>query len=625
MNSRAAARLLVAAAPLAVLAPLLSAGFIGWDDPGFVLDNPLLRSLDAAGLRAMAESTLGGVRVPLAWLSLAIDRALWGAEPGGYHLTSLLLHAASSLLFFECARLLLGDDASAALAALFFSVHPLNVESVAWASERKGVLAGALILGSLLTRLRGRPATALALYAAALAAKPNVLTYPLALLAIETLRLRRRPDWRGLAPYAALSILAFAATMQAMRAAGGASPAPAGAAWAAGQAVHGLLFYPVKALWPSGLSIYYPPLPWFGSWSWPLWAGAAALSAAAWTLRARRDLACAAACYFLLVLPVLGLVRHGVPHAAADRFAYLPGLAFAAVFGAAMGRSPGRRAVAAAWLLALAAASRHRAAQWATPVSLWAAAAESRPSALAEGNLGGLLATEGRFEEAAARLRAAVALDPGSTLWREALGAALARAGRADEARAVWREALSAAPSAEIKALLGASAGGAQGAALLAEACAERPRRADWRADLGAALAALGRRAEAKAAFEAALALEPGLGRAQVGLGLLLQSEGRDADAVARYKAALSDPAARAAAQHNWANVLLARGDAGGAERRYREAVRLDPRLAAAQVNLGNILARRGLLKEAAERYRAALAADPRSREAAANLRAVTP
>ncbi len=624
MNARAAARLLVVAAPLAVLAALLSAGFIGWDDPGFVADNPLLRSLDTAGLRAMAESTLGGVRTPLAWLSLALDRALWGAEPGGYHLTSLLLHAAAALLFFECARVLLRDDASAALAALFFAVHPLNVETVAWAAERKGVLSGALVLASLLARLRGRRAAALALFAAALAAKPNVLTYPLALLALDVLRERRRPDWKALAPYFALSLLAFAATVSAMRAAGRPSPAPPGAAWAAGQAVYGLLFYPLKALWPSGLSIYYPPLPWFGSWAPQLWAGAAALAAAAWALRARRDLACAAACYALLVLPVLGLMRHGIAYAVADRFAYLPGLAFAAVFGAALGKTPGRRALAALWLLALAAASRHRAAQWATPVSLWTAAAETRPSALAEGNLGGLLAAEGRFAEAAARLRSAVARDPSEPLWREALGAALARAGRTDEARAVWRAALAEAPSPEIEALLGASVGGAEGAALLARACAARPVSAGWRADLGAALAALGKTAGAKEAFEAALARDPELGRARVGLGLLLEREGRAAEAAAQYKAALRDPAARAAAQHDWGNLLLTAGKTAEAERRYREAVRLDPRLSAAQVNLGNILARRGDLAGAAARYRAALAADPRSREAAANLRAVS-
>lgn len=633
MSDRALLRLLVAAAVLAAFAPALSCGFVGWDEHPFILDNPFIRGFSAANLRAMLASPAGGVWMPLTWLSYAADHAAWGLEPAGYHLTNVLLHAAAALLFLEVLfELLPKDPRAAGLAVLLWAVHPLRVESVAWAAERKGVLAGALVLASLLARLRARDAAALGLYALALAAKPNVLTYPLALLALETLWLRREPDWRGLAPYAALSGLAFGATLFALsRADSGGGASPPGLAWAACQAFYGLLFYPWKTAWPSGLAGYYPPRPWFGTWSLPLFACAlvSGLLAAA-ARRAGRATATAAACYALLLLPALGLVRHGLLHSAADRQSYLPGLALAALAGVWMAKSSPRRALALVWIAALGLATRRQCEVWRDAPAFWRETARRAPSALADGNYGAFLVKEGRIAEGLELLRASVAADPRMPIPREALGVALVRSGREAEARTVWREALAAAPSPEIAALLGGSlakgtpAEAAEGAALLAGAVARAPRRADWKTDLGDALARAGRPADAARAYEAALSADPEQGRARVNLGQLLEREGRTADAVAQYRRALRDPLARASAHHDWGNVLLARGDAGAAERHYREAVRLDPRLSAAQVNLGNVLARRGRLGEAAARYRAALAADPRSREARANLEAVT-
>ncbi|MCR4294895.1 MAG: hypothetical protein NUW21_05130, partial [Elusimicrobia bacterium] len=155
MSDRVLRRLLIAAAVLAAFSPALTAGFAGWDDRPFILDNPFIRGLSAENLRAMLRSAVGGVWMPLTWLSLAADHAVWGLDAGGYHLTNILLHAAAALLVYEaCLLLLKGDEWAATFAALFFALHPLRVESVAWAAERKGVLAGALLLASLCARLR---------------------------------------------------------------------------------------------------------------------------------------------------------------------------------------------------------------------------------------------------------------------------------------------------------------------------------------------------------------------------------------------------------------------------------------------------------------------------------------
>ncbi|PIR15223.1 MAG: hypothetical protein COV48_15560 [Elusimicrobia bacterium CG11_big_fil_rev_8_21_14_0_20_64_6] len=638
MSDRAIARLLVATAVFATFAPALSAGFVGWDDVPFIVDNPAIRGLDLAHLRLMARSFIGGVWIPLTWFSFAIDHALWGIDPIGYQLTSLLIHGASALLFYEVCVLLLGEDGWAAvLAALFFAVHPLRVESVAWAAERKGVLSGLLwitaLLAHLLSERAKRPAllraAALCAYALSLAAKPNGLTFPLVLLAADWAR-RRRPDLKAYAPYFALTAAAFGATAWASRQTGSGAFHPPAAAWGMGQALYGLLFYPWKTTWPSGLAAYYPPRPWFGFWSWQLAACATTVAAACALLRRARAASGLAACYALALLPMLGLVGHGVPYSAADRFSYLPCLAIALPFGSLMSRSRTRLALASAWLIVLATLSWNQCSIWKNPVSLWSETARRAPSALADGNLGASLVKEGSIEKGIALLRASASGNPDQPIAHEALGAALSRAGREDAARAAWRAGLAAAPSPGIAALLGASLakkpqGLLEGVELLSSAVVRAPERATWRADLGAALASAGKTAEAERQYESALDLKPGLGRAHNNLGLLLERAGQRDEARAHFRAALIDPGARAQANHNLGNLLLAANRSGAAERRYREALRLDPELAASRVNLGNILVRRGSFREAAVQYRAALKTSPGSAEARANLGAIAP
>jgi Flp pilus assembly protein TadD len=642
LSDRALLRLLVLAATLAAFAPCLAAGFVSWDDQAFILDNPMLRGFDAAHLRAMAGPFIGGVWIPLTWLSLALDRALWGVEPAGYHLTSLLLHAASAVLFYEIGLILfepklkMNAAAAAALAALFFALHPLRVESVAWLSERKGVLAGALWLAALYAELRARRAAALAAFALSLAAKPNGVTLPLVLLVLDAAWFRERPSVKKYLPYFALSAAAFAATVAAGRASGAnAHLHTAGAAWGAGQALYGLLFYPWKTLLPLSLAPCYPPKPWFGHWSWELAACAAATAAAAAALYAARGrfrpAAVAVAYYALAVLPMLGLVQHGLLFSAADRFSYLPCLGFAVLFGAAFGAGGApRRLLAAVWLVALGTMTWRQCAVWHDSLSLWSATAARAPSSLAEGELGMALVAAGRTEDGAKLLTRVVAGGDAQPNAYSNLGVALQRLGRDEEAREAWRQGLSGKGySPEAAAMLGASLskknGGAspEGAAYLTRAVTERPDRADWKVDLGDALELGGRTAEARKEFEAALAVRPGFGRANNNLGLILEQEGQGDSALVHYRLALADPESRAQANHNLGNRSLAAGRAAEAERRFREAVRLDPGLVASRVNLGNLLARRGRLADAAEQYRAALKKDRASREARSNLDAV--
>lgn len=311
---------LVAAAALAAFSPIVDNSFIGWDDKLYIIDNEMIRGLGWSNLRWMLTGHTGGLWQPLTWLSFAADYQLWGLEPWGFHFTNIVLHAAAGVLFYLVCLLLFerarpaadpsSRAAAAALAALFWAIHPLRVESVAWAVERKDTLSGLFWLAAVLFRLKAadpnvrRPtlweAGSLAAFAASLSAKGAGLILPGVLLVLEIYPLRRLPAdprrwlekpsrrvlW-SLAPFSALSFCGFlfnyaAAAKQEVLF----TWKQRGLAWRAGQLFYSLIFYPVKTAWPSRLAAYHDPLPWFGRWSWELFvyvglalAGIAAASA----------------------------------------------------------------------------------------------------------------------------------------------------------------------------------------------------------------------------------------------------------------------------------------------------------------------------------------------------------
>ena len=169
-----------------VFLPSLENGFVSWDDPGGILKNPHFRGLGPTQVRWMFTTFHMGHYQPLSWLTLSLDHCLWGLDPVGYHLTSLLLHAANAVLVYWLFRRLLalhyggrglvlrseaplrrvvsgaGDrnparppiPLCAGLASLLFALHPLRVESVAWVTERRDVLSAFFFLLAVLAYLR---------------------------------------------------------------------------------------------------------------------------------------------------------------------------------------------------------------------------------------------------------------------------------------------------------------------------------------------------------------------------------------------------------------------------------------------------------------------------------------
>lgn len=496
--------------------PALRHGFVDWDDPFFIVKNPALARFD---LPWMFTSTLGGHYHPLTWLSLALDRALYGPEAWGVHLTSLLLHAGAAVFFFKIARRLLGGDAPAAVAALLFAAHPLRAESVAWAIERRDVLSGFLYLWTLELWLSNRARAALAAFAASLLAKGMGVTLPLALLLVDGPGLGKKIDaaWlKKAAPFAALALVFGALGLWAQRVNGAALPLTEfSLSSRAAIAAYGLVWYPLKTLWPSGL-IPLVPLPKSPSvLAWPYAACAAlvllALAATAAFWRRAPKLAACAVYYGATVGPVLGALRFG-PQLVADRYSYLSCLPLALLAG-----HLSRRAPRAAWaaVVLLAALTVRQVGFWKDGPTLWTRELAVRADApMAHHFLASSAMARGRFADAERRERDALAADPGYVPARNGLGLALSAQGRFAEALVEHDAALALKPdyweAANNKGLALARLGRfAEASAVFERAIAQKPDNAGLHGNYALALLTAGKRKEGLERLEFSLRLDP--------------------------------------------------------------------------------------------------------------------
>src|SRR2546421_4113841 len=209
--------LVIAFSTFAAFLPALQNQFVSWDDAENFLDNPHYRGLGWTHLRWMWTTHLGHY-IPLTWMTLGLDYLLWGMNPVGYHLTSLLLHAANAVVFFFVVRRLLTRAlpspsehgyalaVSSGVAALVFAIHPLRVESVVWVTERRDVLSGLFYLLTILLYLRAREREergrgwywlSVAAFVCALFSKSMVVNLPVVLLILDVYPLRRLGGFVG--------------------------------------------------------------------------------------------------------------------------------------------------------------------------------------------------------------------------------------------------------------------------------------------------------------------------------------------------------------------------------------------------------------------------------------------
>jgi tetratricopeptide (TPR) repeat protein len=433
----------LAAAVVLLFLPVRHHELTHYDDLVYTVQNPHLGlGLSLEGLRWAFTTTHAANWIPLTWVSFLIDAELFGLAPAAILLTNVLLHAANAVLLFVWLRGATGARWRSAAVAALFAVHPLRVESVAWAAERKDVLAGLFSILTLIawTRYAARPsalrygAAALAL-AGALLAKPMAVTLPALLLLVDCWPLARlgangnaldparvRRALLEKVPLFALCAGAAWATLAAQRGALSAlEMLPFGLR--VQNAVDSYLGYLARLAWPRGLSIVYP-YPLGGLPVGRTLAQAAVLVAfTAFAVRAasrRPWLAVGWLWYLGSLVPVIGLVQVG-QQALADRYTYLPSVGIGCVLAFGLGevvahlrRPAARGLVAAATCAALAAlgvGARRQLDHWRDGIALFErAVAVNQRNHLAHALLADGLRLRGELERAERHYRRALAI-----------------------------------------------------------------------------------------------------------------------------------------------------------------------------------------------------------------------
>ena len=597
-------------------APVRDFPFITFDDPEYVTQNPGVRAgLGWAGVGWAFTEPHAANWHPLTWLSHMLDWSLYGPWAGGHHLTSVLLHALATLVLLAALVRLTRAPWESAVVAAAFALHPLRVESVAWVSERKDVLAAVAWVFAMLAYARyverprvGRYLVLAAAFATGLLAKPMVVTLPFALLLLDAWPLGRaaREGWRRLVveklPLFALSAVAAVVTYR-VQASAGAMPSLEQQPLAA-RCANALIAYATylrRTVWPVGLAVFYPPA---GAFEPTTVIGAAALLAAItglglWQWRARPYLLVGWLWYLGTLVPVIGIVRAG-DQATADRFTYVPsiglGLMAAWAIGELARRGDHQRWIVTGAVVVVVASWSVRTGEqlgtWRDSRTLYqhALAVTSR-NHLAHGNLGLLLLEERRLDDAMAHFQAAVAARPASPKAHVNLGVGLASLGRRDEAIAEYETAVRLDPRLPVAHY-----------------------------NLGLELAERGRLDEAMGRYEEAIRLDPGYALPHVNLGLLLANRERLTDAIVHYRAALALDPSLPAAYNNLAVALERTGAIDDALEAYRAAVRLQPDDPRARFNLGAVLLGNGKPSEAVAQYREVVRLDPSIAEAHAAL-----
>ena len=583
---RLAPPVLVVLATLAAYLPSLSGDFI-WNDADYVTA-PALRSV--AGLRYIwVQPGVTQQYYPLLHSAFWVQYRLWGDHPLGYHGVTLILHAASAVLFgLVLRRLFTGVTAAPAaaawLAALLFALHPVHVESVAWITEQKNTLSLALYLAAALAYLRfdrdRRPAAyaaAFAFFVLSVLSKTVTVTLPAGLLVALWWR-RGRLGWRrDIVPL--LPWFAFGAAMGVFSSwvektfvgAEGASFELGAAAkpLVAGRAVW---FYLGKLAWPADLNFIYPrwnPEP--GSapqWLFP--AAALALGVALWAIRGRTRGPLAAYLFFVgSLFPVLGVVSlYGQLYSWVwDHWQYLPDLGPIALAAGALvaawrhlprvPRGLGAAAVAAAALV-LGSLSWAHCAMFRDNETLYRTTLERNPGAwMAHNNLGLLLSKlPGRTDDAEAEYQAALKLKPDNARTHANLGNIWIRQpGRRDDAIAEYEEALRLEPDYSDAHFYLANALVQSGRTEEAIGHFERslelePARAEVSNNLGIVLCRTGRVREGLARIEAAIRIQPDYAPAHFARGIVFLQSGQRDEAVAEFRRVLELHPGDPAAQH---------------------------------------------------------------------------
>jgi Tfp pilus assembly protein PilF len=584
----------LAVATLAVYAQVISHQFISLDDDVYIRDNPMVTGgLTLKGIAWAFTTFYDSNWHPLTWLSHMVDSEIFGLNAGGPLLANVLIHVSNTLLLFLFLKRVTGASWRSAIVAALFALHPLHVESVAWAVERKDTLSTFFGLLCLLAYARYVEAASARRYALVvlwlgfgLMAKPMLVTWPFILLLLDYWPLRRL-EWRpadgvtrfakSLVPLIREKLPLFCLSAASMvvtylaQLYGGTVRALVSAsfAWRMANAVVSYAKYLLLTVWPSGLGVYYPLSP-VGVPSWQLAAALVLLLAitgiAIREARGRPFLITGWLWFLATLVPVIGLVQVGVGPAMADRYHYIPsiGLFIAIIFGLAD--------LTIAWCIGR--------------VSI---AVVSIAVLLAFGTLTALQVR--RWRDSRTLFERTLSVTSDNLVIHYNFGHFLGEQGKHDEAVPHFAEALRI-KSDFFDALI----------------------------NMGVSLSAQGRSAEAISYYHRALDVEPDNAKAHMQLALALVKQEKGDDALQQaYKAlelAPSDPDIHT----NLGLMLARRKQLSEAAAQLNEALRLNPNSAEAHNNLGLVFLMAGQPEKSLPHFSAALRLKPNFTVASDNL-----
>ncbi len=559
---------------------------------------------------------------PITWISHMIDCRLFGlTNPGGHHVTNVVLHIANTLMLFLLLVRMTGSTWRSGFVAALFALHPLHVESVAWVAERKDVLSTFFMLLTLLayasyTARRGvlRYLLVMLLFALGLMAKPMLVSLPLLMLLLDLWplgRLETAASAKGKsrlhpavekAPLFALSAASCVITYVAQHNSGAGRSTellPLGIRIA--NAIFSYVSYIAKMLWPANLTPLYPH-PGAHIPTWQVVGGALSLTLITFfTIRLRRKapyLLVGWLWYVITLIPVIGLVQVG-EQGMADRYTYVPLIgiftAIAWLVALRTGKHLPRIALSAAAIVilaVLAVSSYRQVGHWRDNSTLTAhtmRATNSSGSAVVFLATG--MAKDGDIDEAMALLQRYLESRPNEGRVHALLGNMLLDQGRNDDAEPHLRAAVKL-----------------------------EPRLASAHSVLGALLAAKGQIHDARREVELAIRIDPHCTDAQFGMGVILEAQEKPEEALKHYQRVIKIDRTRNDARGRIAAILYQQGKMDEAITILQDVIDVDPNQFNALCLLGQLHLEQGSADAATQYLRRALDITPESGYAHAYL-----
>jgi len=484
--------------------PTLNNGFVNWDDEVNYTENLHYRGLSLRHLFWMlAGSFDSGLYMPMTWLTLGFDYILWEMNPAGYHLTNLLLHVLNSLLFYYLILIFLkrfsgtpllnndfGIQVCAAVGALFFAIHPLRVESVAWLTERRDVLSGFFYLLTVIAYLRMKDREikrtirrrwfflSLFFFICSLLSKPWGITLPVVFLILDIYPLglvsgnrERFTKLRKLIiekiPYLLLSFISIGLTVIAEKQIVTVQSITFHEIVARGmQAAFGLCFYLWKTLIPVRLSPIYLIDKTFNPYELRyVFCAFVVLFITSSLILLRRRWPWALTtwiCYVVIISPFLGLFHRG-HHIAADRYTYISCLPFGVLVGASVAglrtawqkqHIPSAIKLWTVWgwiicFITYSMLTIHQIEVWRDSRSLWHHVLKLDPEHyIAHNNMGNILINDKHFIAAIRHFNEALRLNPDLWIAHINMGTAYSQQGEVDKAVFHYTEGIRINPNA---------------------------------------------------------------------------------------------------------------------------------------------------------------------------------